>query len=264
MQGYGSRRQRRAAILLAAIGVILLGAGVTACSLGADNGPSTIVLPPTDQLTTQSETTTVPTTSSSITDTATELPDWSLGRVISLAPRADNSSYHDGATGPTDPLEESSGFHFSTPDRNLSCSTGTNGRGTLACRINDADSRGSRPASAPASCKWAGNLITLSSNGPTHGACANEYPVLYRSAIVDFGTTIAIDRFSCLVSPDGTYCLESSSKTGFAVTATGYRKIYANERAPRALLGLEGMDTSTESGSTSQTDESSTTPATPS
>ncbi len=181
-------------------------AGVTACSLSGGNGPSQIVLPPTDQLTTESDVPSTSTTTASITNTATELPDWSIGRVVSLAPRADNSNYHDGATGSTDPLQETSGFHFSTPDRNLSCSTGTNGRATLACRINNAAANGTPPASESSTCQWAANLITLSADGPTHGACSNEYPVLYRSSIVDFGTTIAVGRFQCLVSPSGTYC----------------------------------------------------------
>lgn len=263
MQGYGSRWSRRVSISLAAIGIVLLGAGVTACSLSGGNGPSQIVLPPTDQLTTESDVPSTSTTTASITNTATELPDWSIGRVVSLAPRADNSNYHDGATGSTDPLQETSGFHFSTPDRNLSCSTGTNGRATLACRINNAAANGTPPASESSTCQWAANLITLSADGPTHGACSNEYPVLYRSSIVDFGTTIAVGRFQCLVSPSGTYCLESTSDTGFAVTSTGYRKIYANERAPQSLLGLDDTDSTDAGGTPSDTDEPSN-PAPPS
>lgn len=208
-----------------------------------DTESTSLVLPPTDRLTTESDTSSSSSSSTShITETATELPDWSIGRVISLAPRADNSRYHDGATGPQQPLEQTSGFHFSTPDRTVNCSTGVNGSTTLACRLNDQPAEGNPPASAPSSCQWEANLAVLDSSGPQHGACADDTTVLYRSAIVDFGTTIAIGRFSCLVETDGTYCLESSSDTGFALTTTGYRKIYANERAPAALIGTSDTD----------------------
>ena len=87
--------------------------------------------------------------------------------------------------------------------------------------------------------------MTLDSNGPEHGACANEDPVLYQSSIVDYGTTIAIGRFSCLVERIGIYCLEASADAGFSATDKGYQKIYAAQRAPQSLIGLDDDPTTT-------------------
>lgn len=242
MQGYGSRRRRLLALFVAGLSIAGLGATITACSFSTDPGPTSLVLPPTDELTTQSSfsTSTSPSSTTRISETATELPDWSIGRVISLAPRADNARYHDGSTGPHEPLEETSGFHFSTPDRSINCSTVAGG--SLACRLNSRSPDGSAPPGTPTGCDWQANLATLDSRGPQNGACADTARVLYRSAIVDVGTTITVGRFSCLVSTADLYCLESSSNTGFAIGATGYRKIYANQRAPRTLLGLTESD----------------------
>ncbi|WP_238404231.1 hypothetical protein [Gordonia desulfuricans] len=183
-----------------------------------------------------------------------------MGRVIALAPRADNSRYHQGSTGPQTPLEDTSDYHFSTPDRSVNCSTFSTGTPTLACRIADDSSNSRRTSSTAAGCKWASDLVILDASGPQHGACAEEFPVLYRSAIVDYGTTIAVGRFSCLVESSGIYCLESRSKTGFSSTAKGYQKIYANERAPGALLGtIDSESTTTRTDSADDEDVTTTT-----
>ncbi|MYR04873.1 hypothetical protein GTV32_00320 [Gordonia sp. SID5947] len=208
------------------------------CSLSSGTDPSRIVLPPTDVLSTQSEAETTTTAAAPSTpDTAVALPDWTIGRVVALAPRVDNSDYHQGSVRPNSPIEDTSGFHFTTPDRRVNCSTGTNGSATLACRQNT-ETRGNPPPDTPSSCRWARNLVTLSTDGAQHGACANRYPVLYRSTIVDYGHTISISRFSCLVETAGMFCLESRSKSGFAITPTGYQPIAAADRAPSALTGI--------------------------
>ncbi|MFT4126850.1 MAG: hypothetical protein QM662_11540 [Gordonia sp. (in: high G+C Gram-positive bacteria)] len=259
VQGYGSRRRQIAMGILAAVGVVIVSGSATACSLLADDGnPSPIVVPPQDQLTTESEPASSVSSSSSraqVSDEADELPDWSIGRVISLAPRADNSRYHQGSIGPDSPLEDTSGFHFSTPDRRTLCSTGTAGRTPLVCRFDQAIPAARYPTTATASsCEWSANLVRLDANGAQAGACANEFPVLYRSSIVDFGTTIAIGRFACLVDTDGLYCLQSTSDSGFALTSAGYRAILSSERAPGSLIGLpESTETDTGEFPTSTT-----------
>ncbi|MEE4021837.1 hypothetical protein V1Y59_02010 [Gordonia sp. PKS22-38] len=197
------------------------------------------MLPPTDVLSTETEieTTISTTTEESIEDTAdAPLPDWTIGRVIALAPRVDNSRYHQGSTTPESALIETSDFHFSPPDRAVNCSA--DGQ-TLACRLNTQRS-GPTPSNVPRGCEWKGNLVTLDTQGTEDGVCSEQFPVLYRSTIVDFGHTISISRLSCLVETAGLFCLESRSDAGFAITPTGYREITSSDRAPRELLGLAG------------------------
>ncbi|NDZ94049.1 hypothetical protein G3I13_13230 [Streptomyces sp. SID6673] len=235
VQGYGRLRRRSFHVGVIGVLVVLVSAG---CSLTSGTDPSRIVLPPTDVLSTESEVETTTTAAAPSTpDTAVALPDWTIGRVIALAPRVDNSHYHQGSVRPNSPIEDTSGFHFTTPDRRVNCSTGTNGSATLACRLNT-ETRGNPPADTPSSCRWARNLVTLSTDDTQRGACANRYPVLYRSTIVDYGHTISISRFSCLVESAGMYCLESRSKSGFAITPRGYLPIAAGDRAPSALTGI--------------------------
>lgn len=261
MQGYGNRPRRPVPVprprpphfgrvICASFATVTIAAivTITGCSLPTDTTPSRIVIPPTDELSTLTEVESSSTTSTTGEDTAQNLPDWTIGRVVALAPRVDNSRFHQGSVTADSPLQDSSGFHFSTPDRSVNCSTGTNGRSSLACRINDGvDSGPSRrreaPSTASASCDWAPDYAILSSDGPQHGACANRYPVLYRSSIVDFGHTISISRFSCLIETIGMFCLESRSKSGFSVTDGGYRTIYAADRAPEDLVALSPEET---------------------
>lgn len=140
---------------------------ITGCSLPTDTTPSRIVIPPTDELSTLTEVESSSTTSTTGEDTAQNLPDWTIGRVVALAPpRVDNSRFHQGSVTADSPLQDSSGFHFSTPDRSVNCSTGTNGRSSLVCRINDgADSGPSRRREAPSTRRHpaTGRPITQSS-----------------------------------------------------------------------------------------------------
>ncbi|AZG48641.1 hypothetical protein [Gordonia insulae] len=263
MQGYGSLHRGSVRLCVVAALVVLASAVGTACSVSTDTTPSRIVLPPTDVLSTESEvTTTSVDTGPTTDDTATALPNWTIGRVVALAPRVDNGRYHQGSVTPESPLVDTSGFHFSTPDRAVNCSTGTNGTATLACRLNG-QSRGTPPTDTPAACRWIRNLVTLSTEGPQRGACANRYPVLYRSTIVDYGHTIALARFSCLVETAGLFCLESRSRSGFAVTPTGYREISAGDRAPSALTGISESDSRDSVSTTRDREAVTTTPAVP-
>ncbi|MFC9982419.1 hypothetical protein [Gordonia sp. NPDC127522] len=254
MQGYGNRRPRpestsrsrdrrflRVICATAAIGTLTVSVALAGCSLPSDSGPSRIVIPPTDELSTVTEIESSSTTSTTGEDSARNLPDWTIGRVVAMAPRVDNSRFHQGSVTEDSPLQDSSGFHFSTPDRAVNCSTGTNGSSALACRIDedaDDDSSAERPSSDSGACDWARDYAVLGPDGPQRGACANRYPVLYRSSIVDFGRTISISRFSCLVETVGMFCLESRSQSGFAITPNGYQTIYAADRAPEALVSV--------------------------
>lgn len=270
MQGYGNRSRRTLPIprrrpahfgrmICASFAIVITATIVTVagCSLPTDTAPSRIVIPPTDELSTLTEIESSSTTTTTGEDTAQNLPDWTIGRVVAMAPRVDNSRFHQGSVTPDSPIQDSSGFHFSTPDRSVNCSTGTNGRSSLACRINEGGDSGpstrrTRPSTEPASCDWSPDYAILSSDGPQRGACANRYPVLYRSSIVDFGRTISISRFSCLVETVGLFCLESRSKAGFSVTDNGYRTIFAADRAPESLVALspEESDESARSATT--------------
>ncbi|MGV9711675.1 hypothetical protein ACWDTI_13535 [Gordonia sp. NPDC003424] len=224
---------------------VIVAAMATACSLSTDTRPSQIVLPPTDVLSTESAPETTTSTPDDISDTgvAPDLPDWTIGRVIALAPRVDNSRYRQGSVTPNSRLQNVSGYHFSTADRAINCSVGTNGSRSLACRLNTQSPAGRRPSDTPTACTWAANLVTLSTEGPRHGACADLHPVLFRSSILDYGHTISISRFSCLADTSGLFCLDSHSNTGFAVTATVYRTINATDRAPASLVGISETET---------------------
>lgn len=239
MQGYG--HLRRSSLQLP--GTLVLGAfmlaSATGCEISADTGPSEIVLPPTDVLSTQSETS-IATTSATplVEDTAgPPLPDWTIGRLIALAPRVDNAKYHQGSQTPDSALEDTSGFHFSPPDRSVNCSTIAADTATLACRLNTKIPN-SAAAVTPDGCDGENNLIALTSQGTDLAACSDRNPVLYRSTIVDYGHTISISRFSCLVETAGMFCVESRSDNGFAVTPTGLTEIEASDRAPAELLGI--------------------------
>ncbi|WP_084817314.1 hypothetical protein [Gordonia sp. HS-NH1] len=277
MQGYVNQRPRpestswsrdrrflRVICATAAIGTLIVSVALAGCSLPSESGPSRIVIPPTDELSTVTETESSSTTSTTGEDTAQNLPDWTIGRVVAMAPRVDNSRFHQGSVTEDSPLQDSSGFHFSTPDRAVNCSTGTNGSSALACRIDDErdDDPTRPPSSAPAACDWERNLAVLGPDGPQRGACANRYPVLYRSSIVDFGRTISISRFSCLVETVGMFCLESRSKSGFAITPNGYQTIYAADRAPESLVSVspeESDESSRRTGGADPTDETTPT-----
>lgn len=268
MQGYGPTdrppRHRRAIRRSAACAAVaLIAAGITACSISTDTVPSRIVIPSTDALSTESEAPISSTsTNESLDDSAPDLPNWTISRVISLAPRVDNSRFHQGSVTANSPLQDTSGFHFSTPDRAVNCSTGTNGSATLACRVKGLKTQ-QRPRDTPTNCRWAPNFVTLDTSGAEQGACANRYPVRYRSTMLEYGHTISISRFSCLNETAGLFCLESRSQSGFAITATGYRTIRAEDRAPAELVGAPTSDPTDEPTTTENTRTQIPTPSRP-
>ena len=237
VQGYGRRRARFLAVP-AFMAAALLGVVLSACGLDTNTTPSSIVLPPTDQLSTESDYPTSSTTIATQSRTATFLPSGTIGRAIATAPRADNSRYHQGSTTPRGPVVETSGFHFTTPSRDVSCSTEINvdaSRRDLTCRANDHQSSAPRPARTPRSCAWAEDLVVLTADRAQQGGCQNEHPVLYRSAIVDYGTTISVGRFSCLIDTPGIYCLQSDSQSGFSLSTKGFAPLNAADKAPATL-----------------------------
>lgn len=254
MPGYGFRRRRNTRpdaprmlgrVLMGVVaGTLILTSG--ACGLTGGTDPSEIVVPPTDPLSTETE---APTTSTTTADAPSStrdasLPKWTIGRTVTAAPRVDNSQYHQGSVTSDSPRVDTSGFHFTTPSRSVNCSTGTNGRDTLACEATGLEGSQNPPLNTPSTCQWAPDIIILNSSGPTHGACANLYPVMHRGTIVNFGQSISISRFTCLSHISGLYCLQVQTGKGFSVTADGYREINAADPAPSALLGIVGTTAS--------------------
>lgn len=244
MQGYGRRRARFLAVPAFAAAA-LLAVAITSCGLNTSTTPSSIVLPPTDNLSTESDYPSSSTTIATQSRTATFLPTGTIGRAIATAPRADNSRYHQGSTTPRGPVIETSGFHFTSPDRAVSCSTEINvdaSRRALACRSNDGQSSAPRPARTPRSCVWAEDLVVLTAERAQQGGCENEHPVLYRSAIVDYGTTISVGRFSCLIDTPGIFCLQSDSQSGFSLSSKGFAPLNAADKAPGSLSNSAGIE----------------------
>ncbi|MGB3698846.1 MAG: hypothetical protein WBA05_15580 [Gordonia sp. (in: high G+C Gram-positive bacteria)] len=224
---------------------------LTACSLiNTDTTPSKIVIPGTDAPSTQSPVSSLSATSASRTlgtRTAAASP-WSYERVIKAAPRTSNSEFQTGATSPDGRRAEVSGYHFSTPDRGVRCSTGNNGADALAC-VSDSISGTRRPADVPDGCDWNRHYAILDANGAEAGACANSYPVLFRSRVLPSGTTFNVDRFACLTVGDDLYCIESGSGAGFAITADRFSTFRADERAPDSLLTPDSHSPSESSAS---------------
>lgn len=250
MQGYGSWKR---GFLTALVSLVAL--PLSACSvLEIDDAPSRIVIPETDAPITESLPSSLAPTSAQRTSRAAEsVSRWSFERVLKAAPRASNSQFQVGATSESGDRSDVSGYHFSTEDRSIRCSTGNNGADALACVGTNL--RGAkRPAAEDSSkCDWQPDFATLDANGAKEGACANSYPVLFRSRILPSGSSITVDRFVCLADGGDLYCLESTSGSGFAVTADGFDEINADDRAPRSLFGLTDENTSS-SGSTARSD----------
>ena len=214
---------------------------LSSCSmLAIDPPPSKIVIPETDARVTESPASSLaPTTASrSLEADDGELPPWSYERVIKAAPRSSNSRFQTGAASASGERSEVSGYHFSTEDRGVRCSTGNNGADALVCVGTDVKGPKKRPATEDGACDWKADYVVLDGNGAKAGACANSYPVLFRSQILGSGKSITIDRFACLSDNDDLYCIDSASGAGFAVTSAGFKEIKAEDRAPRSLLGL--------------------------
>ncbi|WP_051198448.1 hypothetical protein [Gordonia shandongensis] len=253
MQGYGSRAR------LVVIGLALVAAStVTSCSLLDDDAePGRIAIPGTDPVSTESAASSLSATSASRgPDSTRTSAEWSYERIIKAAPRVSNADYHEGATSESGERSDASGFHFSTEDRSIRCSTGNSGAEALAC-VGAAVNARKRTDDGDSKCDWQRDYAVLDANGAKAGACANRYPVLYRSRIVPSGEAVVVDRFACLADNSDLYCIETSSGKGFAVTRDGYREIKAGDRAPRSLLGLSDQSTSSDVYDSSPSDDSS-------
>lgn len=246
MQGYGDGERRpRATVLRRLLAAVLIGAVLPAtagCSLLAEesSAPKPIVIPETDELITESATPSL-SVSTSVTRPSQSFavaPADSYRRAIDTAPRVGVGDYHRGATSPAgERSDDLSGVHFSTPDRNVRCSTGNNGADALVCAADRVRGRATPPVGSPDGCTWETDLVVLNADGVSAGACANLFPVLYRSQLLEYGNTLSAGGFSCLSDVDGIYCLESSSDKGFAITRSGYEEISGDDRAPAALRG---------------------------
>ncbi|GAA3958183.1 hypothetical protein GCM10022231_17010 [Gordonia caeni] len=249
MQGYGFPRQRPTtgptapAVRRGALAAVTALAVLTTSACGlleSQNGPAAIVIPSTNALITESPPSSLPPTSttSKARSSYTAPAEDSYKRAVSSAPRVGVSSFHIGATTQTgERMNDVSGVHFSTPDRNVRCSTGNNGSGALVCAGEQI--RGPRTArsNTPEGCDWKADLAVLNSEGIATGGCANLYPVLYRSHILEYGTTIVTGSFSCLSDVTGLFCLDSASDAGFAISREGYQEIHSDDRAPSEILG---------------------------
>ncbi len=223
------------------------------CSLldEASSAPSAIKIPETNAPSTEVVPSTLPPTTSNRTPTSrsyTVAADDTYRRVISDAPAVGVGAFHLGATTATgERMEGVSGVHFSTPDRQIRCSTGNNGANALVCAGDEAVGRAVPPADAPAGCDWDRQLTVLSSTGAAAGGCSNMYPVLFRSQILEYNSAIRAGSFSCLNDVSGLYCLDSESEEGFALTRDGFEQITGDDPAPDALVatGIVGNHSQT-------------------
>ncbi|WP_157851059.1 hypothetical protein [Gordonia phthalatica] len=207
--------------------------------LNIDAPPSKIVIPGTDAPLTESPSSSLAPTTATRTlgdDEETASP-WSYERVIKAAPRVSNSRFQIGATSASGERSDVSGYHFSNEDRTLRCSTGTNGADALVC-VGTNVKGAKRPPKEGSACDWKADFVVLDANGPQEGACANSYPVLFRSRILSSGQSLSFGSFACLADNDDVYCIESSSSQGFVVTSAGFKAINAKDRAPQSLLGF--------------------------
>lgn len=214
---------------------------VTGCGIVADDAtPDRIVIPSTDELLTESKPSTLSATTSADRSDSNDTPaEWSYERVIKSAPRVSNSEYQVGATTQGGAREDVSGYHFTSPDRTIRCSTGNNGSNALVCAAASIDGPRQAPADEDPGCSWDRDLAVLSGDGASRGGCDNRYNVLFRSRSVPAGSAIVISRFACLSSDSEVTCVESGSGSGFTITDDGYTEIRADEQAPKRLTGVE-------------------------
>ncbi|MCF8610125.1 hypothetical protein L5G28_08130 [Gordonia sp. HY285] len=244
MQGYGPRGGVAAIALL---GLLTL----SGCGLLTDQGtPDRIVIPSTDDLSTETKPSTLSATSTTERSHSNDVPsEWSYERVIKSAPRVSNSEYQIGASTADGSREDVSGYHFTSADREIRCSTGNNGANALTCASDEVNGPANPPANEDAGCSWDRDLAVLSGDGVSRGACDNRYSVLFRSRSIPSGSTISVARFACLSQDSGLYCVESDSGSGFALTDDGFSEIRADERAPESLTGVESESSSSTSAS---------------
>lgn len=242
MQAYGPRNAGvRVGLLLAGAALLATGTGCSVLSDGARE-PNRIEIPTQPPLSTQSSTPATPTTQpGGITETPEILPETTYEQVIKSAPRVSNADYREGATTPTGDRANAAGFHFSTPDRNVRCSTGNAATQTLAC-VTDKNVGPAQPGRRQSGeCTWDRHYVLLDATAASTGACSNLYPVLYRSRIVGFGNAIAIDKFACLADVSGLYCIETTGKKGFVFSRDGFHDIRGDEQAAAPLLEAAGI-----------------------
>ncbi|WOC13283.1 hypothetical protein MP11Mi_23840 [Gordonia sp. MP11Mi] len=234
MQGYGPRGGIAAIALL---GLLTL----SGCGLLTDQGtPDRIVIPSADELSTETKPSTLSATPTTARSDSNDVPsEWSYERVIKSAPRVSNSEFQIGASTADGSREDVSGYHFTSADREIRCSTGNNGANTLACTSDEVKGPTSPPASEDEGCSWNREVAVLSGDGVSEGACDNRYSVLFRSRSIPSGSTISVARFACLSQDSGLYCIESDGGSGFALTDDGFTEIRADERAPESLTGVE-------------------------
>ncbi|MCF8601958.1 hypothetical protein L5I01_01500 [Gordonia sp. HY442] len=234
VQGYGQRGAVGTIALLALL--TLSGCGL----LSAQGTPDRIVIPSTDQLSTETKPSTLSETSKTNRSQSNDIPsEWSFERVIKSAPRVSNSEFQMAASKKDGTREDVSGYHFSSADREIRCSTGNNGANALVCTSDTVKGPKSAPAKEDPDCSWNRELAVLSSDGVSEGGCANRYSVLFRSRSIPSGSAISVGRFACLSQDTDVYCVESDSGTGFALTEDGYTEIRADARAPKSLTGVD-------------------------
>lgn len=208
--------------------VVALGAAVV--MLGGcfpEDGPSTKDIPPIDELSTE---TSVSTTTTTRSTTANRSSGLTLSTAISTAPRVNNSDFHEAAPD-GGRLEDTSEFHFSTPDAAVNCSTVQRDVPTLACDVAGDNAR----AETRDYCNWEAGYIVLTDTS-TQGTCADTPWVLTRGSVLPFGSTISVGTFQCLSDFSGLYCLNTRSDNGFALRDGAYRTISGADPAPAALI----------------------------
>lgn len=250
MQEYGSRTAVLRMVLCAVIAVPALTLSLGGCALlDTEAKPKEIVIPGTDEQSTETAPQSISTSSVSRTpDSADAPPSDSYEYLIKNAPRLSNSGFRTGSSSATGDREDNlSGFHFSTPDRTVRCSVASADNDALACVGERVRGRSGPPPGTPAGCDWQRDYVILNSDDVRSGACANLYPVKYRSMIVPFGSALHIDRFACLNDFSGLYCLESSSDKGFSITRSGYEEISGQDRAPKSMRGNSDATSSSSS-----------------
>lgn len=214
---------------------MVVAAGAAAMALAgcfAEEGPSSRGLPPTDELSTETSVSTPTTTASTTVDRSPGGLD--MAAVISTASRVNNSDYHEAASPKGGPVEDTSQFHFSTPDAAVNCSTVDRDVPTLACNRSPG-SEGPKPTATPEYCNFEAGYIVLTDNA-TEGACADTPWVLTKSTVLPLGSTISIRNFQCLSDSTGLYCLNTRSDNGFALRDGAYRSISGSDPAPASLI----------------------------
>lgn len=239
MQGYGFAGR----IIATALGAIALLTTAGCAALADDGRPSAIVIPETNALITESAPTTVSTSvRSSRTPRSYAVPaEDTYAHLIGSAPRVGVADFRVGATSPAgERADRLSGVHFSTPDRSIRCSTGNNSTNALVCASEHVAGPAAAGGNAPAGCLWDRHLAVLNADGAAESNCANLYPVLYRSHILEYNSTILARGYQCLSEVEGLFCLDTKTDYGFAITRSGYESFRGDDPVPSANTARTG------------------------